>query len=333
MAKAEFEEAILWETEKKGIRCLACFRYCLISKNDVGFCRVRKNIGKKLITLNFGKLNLIEKASIESLPIYHFYPGISVFKIASIGTNFKGKIGFEEGDEEKLKKLKVWIPENLIKKVKSENAQAIAFLGTRYSEPFVYPEFAFRCSRLANRSNIKVIYVTNGFASEEVIKKLFKYMDCALILFYAFGDEKFYKNFANVKDLDKIYDTILQLKKQRVFIEIANFIIPEIGDDIEKCKNLINWIVSELGSQIPFHLLPFPEYEIPIQTFERFADEIKKAGLRHVYVNHCPHTLNNTFCYNCLQKIIERRPNKFIKSNLRNGRCPNCGFRINVVSD
>ena len=327
----KFEEAILWKEGRKGIKCRACFKYCTIEKNEVGFCRVRKNIGKKLVSLNFGKLEMIEKNKIESLPIYHFNPGIQIFKISSIGTNLKGRIGFEENYEKKLEKLKEYEPENLIKKIKNENAKGIAFLGTRTSDPFVYPEFAFRCSRLAHRVNIKTIYVTNGFGSEEAIKKLFKYMDCALILIYEFCDEKFYKSNAGIRNLERIYETILQLKKQRVFVEIGNFIISD-SINVEKCKELISWIINELGSEIPFHLLPF-NHEISIQVFEKVAEIIKASGLRYVYINHLQHPLNNTFCYNCLQKVIERKPGKVVKFNLRNGRCTNCGFKINVLID
>jgi pyruvate formate lyase activating enzyme len=339
--KVEPIEAFFWEIEprKRAIRCYACGRECLIKRNEVGYCRVRQNPGKKLVTLNFGKFISIGKQKVENLPLYNFLPNSYVLTLASIGNNIKGKIGFREGYEKLLEKCGNYTPDKIIMRARKENVQGIAFMGSRESEPFIYPEFAFRCSRLALRSNIKPIYVTNGFASQEAIKKLSKYMSAVLVVIYAFADEKFYKNFAEFKKVEMIYDTILQLRKQRVFLEIANFVIPQIGDDIEKCSQLTSWIVDELGSHVPFHLLQFYSEEFaelpatPMETLERCANEAKKTGLRYVYISNFPHSLNNTYCYNCIQPVIVREVSEVKRINLIGDRCPNCGFRIDVKLD
>ena len=144
---------------------------------------------------------------------------------------------------------------------------------------------------------------------------------------------------------DAIYaialDFLKQLKKQRVFIEITNLIIPKIGDNIELCRKLAEWINAELGPEIPFHLIRFhPAYKLlelpptPIETLEKCIDEARKAGLRHVYIGNVPgHPDENTYCYNCREPLILREGFFVKRINLIRGRCPNCGLRMNVVMD
>lgn len=339
--KLELRDAFFWEVEprRRGIKCYACGRECLIKKNEFGYCKVRQNIRGKLVALNFGKFISVERQRIENIPLFNFLPNSYVLALTSVGNNLKGKIGFREGYEKLLEKRGTHTPDRIVMRARREKVQGIAFLGSRESEPFIYPEFAYRCSRLALRSNIKPIYVTNGIASPEAIKKLSKYMVAALVVIYAFGDEKFYKNFADLKKVEVIRDTILQLRKQRIFLEIANFVVPQIGDDVEKCDQLSSWIVDELGSHIPFHLLQFYSEEFPelpatpIETLERCADEAKKTGLRYVYISNFPHPLNNTYCYNCLNPVIEREVSEVRRINLIGGRCPNCGLRIDLKLD
>ena len=333
-------EAFLWSKEKRGLRCKVCFRKCLIKrKGQVGYCRVRENNGKKIVAKNFGRILFADVKPVESLPLYHFLPGSKVLAVSSIGANLKGKIGFKDGYEEKLKDCSSYSPDDLVAKAEKQKVSSIAFLGNEESEPFLYPEFTFRTSRLALRSNIKPIYVTFGLGSEDVLKKLTKYMSAALVIFYAFGDEQFYKNFGDVKKVEEIFNTIIQLRKQRVHVEIASFVVPKVGDDLEKCSNLASWIVDKLGSEVPFHLLQFYSEEFPelpatpIEVLERCADEAKKTGLRYVYISNFPHPYNNTYCYNCLRTVIEREVGELKKIDLVDSRCPSCGFRINVIRE
>ena len=179
------------------------------------------------------------------------------------------------------------------------------------------------------------IYVTNGFASYDAIKKLSKYMAASLITIFDFANENFYKKFGGTKRVDQIFDTLIQLEKQKIFMEIANWVVESDGA-AERCEKLANWVVEHLGSHVPFHLLQFYSEDLPfpatsLQTLEKCADVAKKTGLRYVYISNLPHPLNNTFCYNCSLELISREVSKLKRIRLVEGRCPNCGFRIDVV--
>jgi len=148
------EEAEFWKVERKTIRCFACFRNCLFSKSDLGFCRVRKKVRQKLYALNYGKVFAEKKVNVEGLPFYHFFPGSKFRLLSVLGTNFKGAIGFEAGYEKRLSKIKEKDPEELVKSLKKK-VDGIALGGDLLSEPFVYPEFAYALIRNAKKENLK----------------------------------------------------------------------------------------------------------------------------------------------------------------------------------
>ena len=326
------EEAEFWKVERKTIRCFACFRNCLFSKSDLGFCRVRKKVRQKLYALNYGKVFAEKKVNVEGLPFYHFFPGSKFRLLSVLGTNFKGAIGFEAGYEKRLSKIKEKDPEELVKSLKKK-VDGIALGGDLLSEPFVYPEFAYALIRNAKKENLKTAIITNGFGNKEVVKKISKYLDGALILLHSFGDPEFYRKHAEVKQMDALFKTIKQFKKQRVFLEFGIYVTD--AQDVERSKNFAIWLTHELSAEIPVHLLvsPIPYFKVPLSFLEECAEELKRRGLRYVYIPQFPHSLNHTYCYNCFEKVIEREADKLKNINLVRGRCPNCGFRINLKTE
>jgi pyruvate formate lyase activating enzyme len=200
-------------------------------------------------------------------------------------------------------------------------------------------EFAYKTAKLAHRSNILNTFVTNGYMTEEAVKKIAKYLDAATVDFKASGDPEFYKKFMNVPSVSPIFDTLKQMKKQRIFIEITNLVVPQVGDNLELTKKLAQWITNELDSNIPLHIIQFfPSYQLmelpptPISTLEKHIDEARKAGLRYVYIGNVPgHEAENTYCHNCMELLIQRHGMRVKKINLLKDRCPNCGLKMNVL--
>jgi len=338
------QEAMLWHRERNGIRCDLCARRCFITKDKRGSCLVRLNKDNKLYTLNYGKLVSVNVDPIEKKPLFHFYPGSTALSIAAAGCNFRcvfccnaeisqaltveqtGKVPGEE-----------YSPEEVIKLAEKNNCKSISYT---YTEPTIFFEFAYRTAKLAHRSNIMNTFVTNGYITEEALKKM-KYLDAATVDFKASADLEFYKKFMSVPNVSPIFDALKQMKKQRIFIEITNLIVPQVGDNIELCKKLAEWINAELGSEIPFHILQFhPEYKLlelpftPVATLERCIDVARKAGLRYVYIGNVPgHTSENTYCYNCQEPLIMREGFFVKKNNMIKDRCPNCGLKMNVITE
>lgn len=337
------QEAMLCHKERNGIRCDLCARRCFIAKGKRGFCDVRINKNNKLYTIAYGKLCAVNIDPIEKKPMFHFYPSSKSLSIAIFGCNFRCSFccnwELSQIVDSTTQELKgdEYSPDDVVELAEKNNCKSISYT---YTEPTMFFEFAFKTAKLAHRSNIKNIFVTNGYMTTDAVKKIAKYLDAAVVDFKASGDPEFYKNSMSVPKVDPIFACLKQMKKNRIFTEITNLIIPQIGDNVEKCRKLAGWIASELGAEVPFHIIRFnPSYKLlelpatPIATLEKCIEESRKAGLRYVYIGNVPgHDDENTYCYNCKELLIKREGFTVKKINLVGERCPNCGARINLFS-
>lgn len=325
------EEAQLWHKERNGIRCDLCAVNCFISKDKTGACGFRTNVGNSLVTSNVG-LKALVVDSVEKRPLFHFYPGAKSLSISGDGQD-NWKI-----EHDRLPRLgRNMTPEQVVKMAEKEDVDVISYT---YNEPTIFFEYIQKVAKLAHRSNIKNVFSTTGVITEEAIKRIAKFMDAAVINFRASGETGFMTNYHVIKNPDPIFDALKQLKKQRVHLEITNTVIPQIGDNLQACKSLADHIVAELAPTVPFHLLQFHPNDkfsdlpfTPLSTLEEFARESERAGVRYVYVGNLiePHQMENTYCYNCREVLVERVSGILKKNNLNNDRCPNCGVRIDVV--
>ena len=83
------KEAMFYKQVKNAVKCGLCARGCVISENQLGVCRVRKNIKGKLYSLVYGKLCSVAEDPIEKKPLYMFAPGSKTISISTVGCNFK----------------------------------------------------------------------------------------------------------------------------------------------------------------------------------------------------------------------------------------------------
>lgn len=329
------QEAMLWHKERNGVVCDLCHLRCFISKDKVGVCQVRKNINNKLYTLSFEKVVDWEINNIEKSFIFHFLPKAKTLFVALLGCNLNQHFCLDDFSVSNVKVNEI-SAEELVKLAENKGCSAISYF---FTDPTISFEFVFRIAKVAHRGNLKNIFVTNGFISEDGVKKLAKYLDIASIRLKASGSKQFMRQYSLIQDVEKIFDTMKQMRKHRVLIEVANTIIPQIGDDLEECRKLAEFINLEFGSEVPFHLLQFHPTDkfpgipaTPVSLLEKIADIVKAAGLRYVYISNVPKNPNqNTYCYNCREPLIVRESLKVKRINLTDDRCPNCGVRISIV--
>ncbi len=297
-----------------------------------------------LYTLNYGKLIAVNVDPVEKKPLFHFYPGSKTLSIAAKGCNFRCQFcdnwQISQTVEAEVEDIEgdPYTPEDIVKLAEKYECKMISYT---YTEPTIFFEFAYKTAKLAHRNNILNTFVTNGYMTDDAIKKISKYLDAATVNIKASADPEFYKKFMSVPNVEPIFDSMKRLKKQRIFMEITNLIIPQIGDSVERCRQLAERINANLGTDIPFHILQFfPNYqlkELPstsIDALERCAREARQSGLRYVYIGNVPgHPEANTYCYNCRSLLIERDGMQIRSINLVNDRCSQCGQKINIVQE
>jgi pyruvate formate lyase activating enzyme len=253
------KKAMLWQKERNGVRCELCARRCFIPNGKSGFCQVRVNKNNTLYTLNYGKLCALNVDPIEKKPLFHFFPGSKTFSIAAPGCNFRcqfccnwdiSQMIVETGEI----KGESYSPQQVVKLTEKHGCSIISYT---YTEPTVFFEFAYETAKEAHKEAIMNTFVTNGYMSVEAIKKISKYLDAVTVDIKASADPEFYKKFMGVPSVKPIFRTLKQLQKRRIFIEVTNLIIPKLGDDLKLCEKLAEWINTELGSDVPFHVIRF----------------------------------------------------------------------------
>ena len=332
---------MFYEQVKNAVKCGLCARNCVIPENQTGFCRVRKNIKGKLYSLVYGKLCSVAVDPIEKKPLYMFAPGSRTLSISTVGCNFRCKFCCNYGISQEWTSIigQNYTPEQLIDLAKRYNVQGFSYT---YVEPTVFYEFSYDTAKLARKNGFYNMFVTNGYTSPEAIKEISKYLDAAVVDFKGSGNPKFYNEFSSVPKVKPIFDALLAYKKNKVYIEITDLIVPKLGDNMEDVKKLCKWIFDNLGDKTPFHLIQFfPTHKLtdlprtPIKTMEKAYNIAKKEGLKYVYLGNVHnHELENTYCHNCGKLLIERTilgvKNFLLKKDFK---CSKCGEKIPISGE
>jgi pyruvate formate lyase activating enzyme len=331
-------EAFLYEKQPENkVKCCLCARRCLISEGGVGFCSVRRNEGGTLYSLNYARAVSACVDPISKKPLSHFNPGSQVMSIAASGCNFR--CNFCDNwmiSQQKDIDGKSLSPNEVVIIAKDRNCHGISYT---YTEPTIYMEYAYDTAELAHNSGLFNTFVTNGYMTTEAVEKIAKYLDAATVDFKGGADPEFYKTVSAVPSVEPIFETLKELKKNNIHIEITNLIVPKIGDSTTRIKELATWIKDTLGSDTPFHLLRFhPEFKMagaqatPVETLEKAYMISKEVGLSYTYLGNIPgHPGENTYCPNCEELLIKRHSFEITKWNLtQDMHCPVCGQQIPI---
>jgi pyruvate formate lyase activating enzyme len=99
-------------------------------------------------------------------------------------------------------------------------------------------------------------------------------------------------------------------------------------------KKMCEWIVKELGPDVPLHFSRFfPMYQMSdlepthIETLEKAKKIAEDAGIHYVYVGNVPKA-ENTVCPKCKKVLIRRFGYEIAFNELKNGKCPSCNEKI-----
>jgi len=335
------KEAMFYKQLKDAVKCGLCARNCIIPENQTGFCRVRKNIKGKLYSLVYGRLVSVGVDPIEKKPLYMFAPGSHALSMSTIGCNFKCNFCCNYGLSQEWIDINgdEYSSERLIKLAKEYDVQGFSYT---YVEPTIFYEFSYDTAKIARKNGLYNMWVTNGFTSTDAIEEISKYLDAVVVDFKGSANPKFYREFSQVHKVEPIFDALLTYKKNKVYIEITDLLIPKVGDDLEDVKKLCRWIVDNLGDETPFHIIQFfPTFKMtnlprtPIETMEKAYEIAKKEGLKYVYLgNVFDHKLENTYCPKCGELVVERTILGVQKFLLKKGlRCLKCGERIPIFGE
>jgi len=325
------KEAMFWKPlEGTVVQCLLCPRECRIADGEKGNCRVRKNIGGILYSLNYGLIVSTAIDPIEKKPLFHFFPGSDILSIATVGCNFHCKF-CQNWDISQPDAIigEEMTPQDVVDIAIDRGIKLIAYT---YTEPTIFFEFAYDTAKLAHKRGIKNVFVTNGYISQEPLKKIAPYLDAANIDLKSMKDT-FYQKLCGVKSVGPVLEMIKLMHKLKIHIEITNLLIPGRNTSEAQIAELCRW-VADLDKRIPLHFSRyFPVYKMtvgptPVKVLEAAYDTGKKEGIEYVYLGNVQAGKENTYCPSCNALIIERDAGKRLKQNLNKGKCTKCGYNI-----
>jgi len=330
-----FREAMFYKNvDGQKVQCLLCPRECVITDGKRGFCRNRENQNGKLYTIVYGKPSVVDIGPIEKAPIYHFFPGHFRLCLTCASCNLRCKYCQNwHLSQKSLEELNhsSYSPEEIIQEAKRQKLDSISFT---YTEPTVYYEYLYDICSMARAMGFKTSIVSNGYINREPLIRLLSVLDGVKIDLKGFS-EKFYEEVSSAT-LKPVLESLITVKKEKVWLEIVNLIVPTLNDDPQMIREMCQWISDHLGLDTPLHFTRFfPNYKLthlsptPIATLEAAYEIAKKNGLRYVYIGNVPgHLYNSTYCPSCNQRVIYRTHLDVLEMNITNGKCKFCNFLI-----
>ena len=316
------------------VQCEVCFRQCMVEEGRLGFCRSKKNINGVYYSLIYGQPCALQVDPIEKEPVFHMLPGSKIFCVGTASCNSRCR--FCQNWE--MSQRSLWetlnypaTPAEVVKQAQVSGCTAISFT---YNEPTVFYEYMYDIACLAQEAGLRTLCHTNGTLLAASLQQLLSRLDAITVDLKAFTAE-FYQRVCTL-DLSSVLATLKRIAASGVHLEVVNLLIPGLNDDRNDVRRMCDWMVQNLGADVPLHFIRFfPAYKMqhvqatPIETLEAAAAEADETGLNYVYIGNVPgHERNSTFCPACGERVIHRQHFAVLRVDVVSGRCRFCGQTI-----
>lgn len=318
------------------IQCDLCPRDCKLHEGQRGLCFVRKMEGGQMVLTTYGRSSGFCVDPIEKKPLNHFYPGSSVFSFGTAGCNLACKF-CQNWDISKSRETDTMVdqamPDEIARAAEVAGCKSVAFT---YNDPVIFAEYAMDVADACHARGLKTVAVTAGYIHDEPRREFYAKMDAANVDLKAFTDD-FYVKLTGAH-LQPVLDTLVYLKRETdVWFEITTLLIPGHNDSDAELEAMSQWILRELGPEVPLHFSAFhPDWKMqdvpptPASTLSRARDIALKAGLHYVYTGNVHDTAGGTTaCPACHEALIVRDWYRIDHYSVTpDGHCPHCGRAI-----
>lgn len=324
-----------WETASDGrLHCYLCPRHCHLSEGQSGFCFIRKNEGGRLVQLGYGRPAAVAIDPIEKKPLNHFFPGTRILSMGTAGCNmgcqFCQNFDISKAKADHVRSAHL-SPKDVVDLAEEHGTPSIAFT---YNEPTIWGEYVIDIAREAHERKINTVMVSNGYITREAFFDIYEHIDAANIDLKAFT-EGFYGK-VTLTHLEPVLDTLRWLRHEtKVWFEITNLIIPTLNDDHDELKRMCEWVLTNLGDEVPLHFTAFhPDFKLqninstPAGTLDRARKLAMSMGLKFVYEGNVFSDGADTICPGCKKRIIRRSWHSITSNQVKDGVCTHCGTEI-----
>lgn len=278
-------------SKTRKVRCEICANYCKIADGHFGVCHQHKNINGELFDESYGLVSSLSPDPIEKKPLHHFLPGTFTYSIGGFGCNMtclhcQNYMISQEYDKYS-RGIKI-TPEAIVENALNYNCKSIAWT---YNEPTIHLPFSKKTSLLARQKNLKVIYVSNGYFSDKSIEEVLGFVDAFNIDLKSMSGD-FYKKVCGA-DLDVVLDNLKRIYAEGKHLEVTNLIINDYNDSLDEISQLCDFVVGELGVDVPLHFSrAFPYYKMNdiaptnAETLYRAREIAIKKGIKNVHLGN-----------------------------------------------
>lgn len=331
-----------WRQLRDGrIQCDVCPRACKLGEGQRGLCFVRARQKGQIVLTTYGRSSGFCIDPIEKKPLNHFLPGTPILSFGTAGCNLSCNF-CQNWDISKSREIDTLAdtasPETIAQAAHKLGCRSVAFT---YNDPVIFLEYAIDVAQACRQLGIKSVAVTAGYICDEPRAEFYRYIDAANVDLKGFN-ESFYKKLC-AGQLQPVLETLLYLKQETsVWFEITNLIIPGENDSLEELESMTNWIVTNLGPDVPVHFTAFhPDYKMlntprtPTSTLRRARDIALGNGIRYAYTGNVhDEEGGSTYCHGCGVRLIGRDWYMMTDWNLtEGGLCCSCGVACSGVFD
>jgi pyruvate formate lyase activating enzyme len=291
-----------------------------------------------LITHVYNKIAAFGIDPIEKKPLYHFHPGKNILSIGEVGCNlhctFCQNHNISQCFASDFSRFQEITSQQLVQKaLKTSQNIGIAYT---YNEPFTFYEFMIETAKMARSYGLKNVVVSNGYVNSEPLNEILPFIDAFNIDLKAFNEDFYLKQTKG--KLEPVLEILKIIAKSEAHLEITNLVIPGLNDNEVQFENMVKWISSELGIEIPLHLSRyFPKHELnlPPTSIKKLETlyNLAKEHLHHVYLgNVSDKERSSTYCPQCGNLLIERGGNNSVITGLFPDKsCKFCRNEIKIV--
>lgn len=324
------------------MRCNYCEWRCDLSGDRFGVCGSYEEDQGKIVERFPHMWSSCGASRIESIPLYHVYPGSRSLVIGTAGCNFNCKYCsnafIAKGDPTRAQAaMNSLAPRELVAMAGKLGCHNIVF---NVNEPTMCIPTLLEVAEEAQAAGVPMGCLTNAYTTEEsteLLARIFSFFNVGL---KGLSDE-FNKEYIGIRSAEPILRNIRRLA-QTGHVEVITPIIQSVNDD--ELNEIADFIAS-IDPEIPWHAFRLlPEYQMKDARYPNIeavneALDLARKRLPYIYFhNFVGSDWVDTLCPNCGTTVIERFSlgcggDMLRQTYCADRRCPQCGQEIKLVTE
>lgn len=315
------------------IQCDLCPRFCKLHDEQRGLCFVRQNLNNQLVMTSYGRSSGFAIDPVEKKPLNHFLPGTSILSFGTAGCNLACHF-CQNWDISKSRQMDTLssqaTPEAIALAAVTHQCNSVAYT---YNDPVVFHEYAIDIAQACQAHGIKSVAVSAGYVCAQPREEFYRWMDAANIDLKAFS-EHFYHKITGAH-LQPVLETLQYIKHHtKTWLELTTLLIPGENDSQQELETMTQWVVENLGIDVPMHFTAFhPDWKMRDKPPTSAASLVLarqialKNGIQYAYVGNVhDKSAASTYCHHCKNLLIGRDWYQLSEWNLdQNANCKFCG--------